>query len=98
VGTLHRCAHTVGRGGSFVGRYHDEAHQQAGGLRRRVRGRPRLELVEAGVDRPPLSASTLLCDPSTPPGKGAHRWMNRWKPALNAFAIAIEGRLFPTDQ
>jgi len=33
-----------------------------------------------------------------PTGNGAHRWMNRWKPALNAFAITFEGRLFPTDQ
>ncbi len=33
-----------------------------------------------------------------PTGKGAHRWMNRWKPAPNAFAITFEGRLFPTDQ
>jgi transposase-like protein len=33
-----------------------------------------------------------------PTGKGAQRWMNRWKPALNAFAITFEGRLFPTDQ
>lgn len=33
-----------------------------------------------------------------PTGKGAHRWMNRCKPALNAFALTLEGRLFPTDQ
>jgi len=33
-----------------------------------------------------------------PTGKGASRWMNRWKPALNAFAITFEGRLFPTDE
>jgi putative transposase len=33
-----------------------------------------------------------------PTGKGADRWMNRWKPALNAFAITFEGRLFPTEQ
>jgi transposase-like protein len=33
-----------------------------------------------------------------PTGKGATRWMNRWKPALNAFAITFEDRLFPTDQ
>jgi transposase-like protein len=33
-----------------------------------------------------------------PTGKGANRWMNRWKPALNAFAITFEDRLFPTDQ
>jgi hypothetical protein len=32
-----------------------------------------------------------------PTGKGQRRWMNRWKPALNAFAIAFEGRIFPTD-
>jgi hypothetical protein len=28
-----------------------------------------------------------------PTGKGAHRWMNRWNLALNAFAITFEGRL-----
>ncbi len=32
-----------------------------------------------------------------PTGKGASRWMNRWKPALNAFALTFEGRLFPID-
>jgi len=30
-----------------------------------------------------------------PTGKGRRRWMNRWKPALNAFAITFEGRIFP---
>jgi len=29
-----------------------------------------------------------------PKGTGQERWMNRWKPALNAFAITLEGRLF----
>ncbi len=29
-----------------------------------------------------------------PTGSGQERWMNRWKPALNAFAIAFEARLF----
>lgn len=33
-----------------------------------------------------------------PTGKGASRWMNRWKPALNAFAITFEGRILPNDQ
>ncbi|NNC76054.1 MAG: IS256 family transposase [Acidimicrobiia bacterium] len=28
-----------------------------------------------------------------PKGSGQERWMNRWKPALNAFAITFEGRL-----
>lgn len=37
----------------------------------------------------------LPCDPvPRPDRKGSGRWMNRWKPALNAF----EGRIFPTDQ
>ena len=29
-----------------------------------------------------------------PTGSGQERWMNRWKPALNAFAVTSEGRLF----
>lgn len=29
-----------------------------------------------------------------PKGTGQERWMNRWKPALNAFAITFESRLF----
>ena len=32
-----------------------------------------------------------------PTGKGRKRWMNRWKPALNAFAITFEGRIFTTN-
>lgn len=31
-----------------------------------------------------------------PTGKGAQRWINRWKKALNAFAITFEGRITPT--
>jgi hypothetical protein len=33
-----------------------------------------------------------------PTGRWASRWMNRWKPALNAFALTFEGRIFPTDR
>ena len=29
-----------------------------------------------------------------PKGTSQERWMNRYKPALNAFAITFEGRLF----
>lgn len=32
-----------------------------------------------------------------PTGKGRKRWMNRWKAALNAFAITFEGRILPTE-
>jgi transposase-like protein len=31
-----------------------------------------------------------------PTGKGRARWITRWKPALNAFAITFEGRLTPS--
>jgi hypothetical protein len=30
-----------------------------------------------------------------PTGTGRKRWMTRWKPALNAFEIAFDGRLSP---
>ena len=33
-----------------------------------------------------------------PIGRGRRRWMNRWKPALNAFAITFEGRLLPAGE
>jgi transposase-like protein len=32
-----------------------------------------------------------------PTGKGQRRWMNRWKPALNAFAVTFEGRIEIND-
>ena len=28
-----------------------------------------------------------------PTGAGAHRWMNRWKPAPNAFAVTFADRM-----
>jgi putative transposase len=33
-----------------------------------------------------------------PTGTGRKRWITRWKPALNAFAITFEGRLTPTTR
>ena len=33
-----------------------------------------------------------------PTGRGRRRWINRWKPALNAFAITFEGRLLPAGE
>jgi hypothetical protein len=32
-----------------------------------------------------------------PTGRGRARWITRWKPALNAFALAFEGRIIPTN-
>ena len=31
-----------------------------------------------------------------PKNTGQERWMNRWKPALNAFAITFDGRIVPS--
>jgi putative transposase len=33
-----------------------------------------------------------------PTGTGRQRWTNRWKAALNAFAITFEGRIIPTTR
>jgi len=51
----------------------------------------------------PTEAAALKCvylalmslDPT---GRGRQRWMNRWKPALNAFTIAFPGRIIPTGK
>ena len=32
-----------------------------------------------------------------PTGRGRPRWITRWKPALNAFAVTFEGRIIPTN-
>jgi hypothetical protein len=32
-----------------------------------------------------------------PTGRGRARWINRWKPALNAFAVTFEGRIEIND-
>ncbi|MBO0808071.1 MAG: IS256 family transposase, partial [Actinobacteria bacterium] len=33
-----------------------------------------------------------------PTGRGRKKWTNRWKSALNAFAIAFEGRIIPNQK
>lgn len=33
-----------------------------------------------------------------PTGRRRKRWITRWKPALNALAITLDGRIFPTNQ
>lgn len=49
------------------------------------------------TDQAALKCLYLAVRSLDPTGDGKKRWMNRWKPALNAFAITFEGRLFPTD-
>ena len=44
---------------------------------------------------PPSNASTWH-QITRPTGRGRARWVMRWKPALNAFAVTFEGRIDPT--
>ena len=41
-----------------------------------------------------MKCLSLVVRSLDPKGTGQERWMNRWKPALNAFAITFEGRRF----
>jgi len=62
-------------------------------MRRATRARGHLPTEQAALKCLYLTIRSL-----DPTGKGAARWMNRWKPALNAFAITFEGRLFTTTR
>ena len=44
-------------------------------------------------DQAALKCLYLVTRSLDPTGKGRARWITRWKPALNAFAITFEGRL-----
>jgi transposase-like protein len=59
-------------------------------MRRATRARGHFPTEQAA-----LKCLYLVVRSLDPTGRGSERWMNRWKPALNAFAIAFEGRLFP---
>lgn len=58
--------------------------------RRAVRARGHFQTEQAALKC--LYLATRALDPT---GKGKARWANRWKPALNAFAITFEGRIAP---
>jgi putative transposase len=57
-------------------------------LRRSVRARYHFPTEQAAMKCLYLAVRSL-----DPTGRGQQRWSNRWKPALNAFAITFEGRL-----
>lgn len=59
--------------------------------RRAVRARGHFPTEQAA-----LKCLYLVTRSLDPTGKGRARWTMRWKPALNAFAIAFEGRIVPT--
>jgi transposase-like protein len=47
------------------------------------------------TDQAALKCLYLVARSLDPTGAAKKRWMNRWKPALNAFAITYPGRLDP---
>ena len=55
--------------------------------------RPRPLPQRASGDQMPLPLRSL-----DPTGRGRQRWAVRWKPALNAFALMFEGRIFPDNK
>jgi putative transposase len=57
-------------------------------LRRSVRARGHFPNEQAALKCLYLTVRSL-----DPTGRGRTRWMNRWKPALNAFAVTFEGRI-----
>jgi transposase-like protein len=59
-------------------------------MRRATRARGHFPTEQAA-----LKCLYLVVRSLDPTGRRSERWMNQWKPALNAFAIAFEGRLFP---
>jgi putative transposase len=50
------------------------------------------------TDQAALKCLYLVVRSLDPTGRGRARWMNRWKAALNAFAITFEGRILTHQQ
>ena len=48
-------------------------------------------------DQAAMKCLYLVTRSLDPTGKGRARWVTRWKPALNAFAITFEGRINPAN-
>jgi putative transposase len=61
-------------------------------LRRSVRARGHFPSEQAAIKCLYLTLRSL-----DPTGRGRARWITRWKPALNAFAITFEGRIIPNN-
>jgi transposase-like protein len=60
--------------------------------RRAVRARGHFPTEHAA-----LKCLYLVTRSLDPTGRGRTRWVTRWKPALNAFAITFEGRIVPSN-
>ena len=62
-------------------------------FRRAIRARGHFPNEQAALKC--LFLTIISLDPT---GVGRQRWTNRWKPALNAFAIAFPGRIIPATK
>ena len=62
-------------------------------FRRAVRARGHFPNEQAAIKCLYLALRSL-----DPTGRGRQRWAVRWKPALNAFALMFEGRIFPNNK
>ncbi|NCL75129.1 IS256 family transposase ISArsp4 [Rhodococcus sp. YH1] len=60
--------------------------------RRAIRARGHFPNEQAALEC--LYLATRALDPT---GTGRARWISRWKGALNAFAITLEGRITPNS-
>jgi putative transposase len=49
------------------------------------------------TDQAALKCLYLVTRSLDPTGRGRTKWTQRWKPALNAFAITFEGRIVPSN-
>ena len=77
----------LGVGGSR-GRKRASSESVHARLRRSVRARGHFPTEQAAMKCLYLTVRSLDLT-----GRGQQRWSTRWKPALNAFAIAFEGRV-----
>ena len=62
-------------------------------LRRAVRARGHFPNEQAAI-----KCLYLVLRSLDPTGRRRQRWAVRWKPALNAFALMFEGRIFPNNK
>ena len=61
-------------------------------IRRAVRARGHFPTEQAALKCLDLALRAL-----DPTGRGRARWITRWKPALNAFALTFEDRIIPAN-
>ena len=79
------------RRGGQTGHLHDQRESLNARYRRAIRARGHCPTEQAALKC--LYLATRSLDPT---GRGRARWVMRWKPGLNAFAVTFEGRIDAT--